>query len=90
VPGDLATVGADGTVHLLGRSSSVINTGGEKVFAEEVEEVLKTFGGSASLRVTAAGSLAQHAALIRGAPATAGRGPWPPATACATLARGEN
>jgi acyl-CoA synthetase (AMP-forming)/AMP-acid ligase II len=45
VPGDLATVGADGTIHLLGRGSSVINTGGEKVFAEEVEEVLKTFGG---------------------------------------------
>jgi fatty-acyl-CoA synthase len=45
VPGDLAMVGADGTIHLLGRGSSVINTGGEKVFAEEVEEVLKTFGG---------------------------------------------
>jgi 3-oxocholest-4-en-26-oate---CoA ligase len=45
VPGDLATVEADGTIHLLGRGSSVINTGGEKVFAEEVEEVLKTFGG---------------------------------------------
>jgi fatty-acyl-CoA synthase len=45
VPGDLATIGADGTIHLLGRGSSVINTGGEKVFAEEVEEVLKTFGG---------------------------------------------
>ena len=45
VPGDLATVSADGTIHLLGRGSSVINTGGEKVFAEEVEEVLKTFGG---------------------------------------------
>jgi fatty-acyl-CoA synthase len=45
VPGDLATVGADGTIHLLGRGSSVINSGGEKVFAEEVEEVLKTFSG---------------------------------------------
>jgi 3-oxocholest-4-en-26-oate---CoA ligase len=45
VPGDLATVGADGTIHLLGRGSSVINSGGEKVFAEEVEEVLKSFGG---------------------------------------------
>jgi acyl-CoA synthetase (AMP-forming)/AMP-acid ligase II len=42
VPGDVATVDADGTFRLLGRGSSVINTGGEKVFAEEVEEVLKT------------------------------------------------
>jgi len=42
VPGDLARVAADGTITLLGRGSSCINTGGEKVFAEEVEEVLKT------------------------------------------------
>jgi len=41
VPGDLATLEADGTIRLLGRGSGVINTGGEKVFAEEVEEVLK-------------------------------------------------
>ena len=41
VPGDLAQLGADGRIRLLGRGSSVINTGGEKVFAEEVEEVLK-------------------------------------------------
>ena len=40
VPGDLATVNADGTLNLLGRGSRVINTGGEKVFAEEVEEVI--------------------------------------------------
>jgi fatty-acyl-CoA synthase len=42
VPGDYATVDADGTLHLLGRGSVVINTGGEKVYPEEVEEVLKT------------------------------------------------
>jgi len=42
VPGDVATVDIDGSVRLLGRGSSVINTGGEKVFAEEVEEVLKS------------------------------------------------
>jgi fatty-acyl-CoA synthase len=42
VPGDYATVDEDGTVHLLGRGSVVINTGGEKVFPEEVEEGLKT------------------------------------------------
>lgn len=42
VPGDYASVDEDGTVHLLGRGSGVINTGGEKVFPEEVEEALKT------------------------------------------------
>ena len=41
VPGDYAQVNADGTLHLLGRGSVCINTGGEKVFPEEVEEVLK-------------------------------------------------
>ena len=41
IPGDYATVDADGTVHLLGRGSQCINTGGEKVYPEEVEEVLK-------------------------------------------------
>ncbi len=42
IPGDYATVEADGTVVLLGRGSQCINTGGEKVFPEEVEESLKT------------------------------------------------
>jgi fatty-acyl-CoA synthase len=42
VPGDYATVEADGTLKLLGRGSVCINTGGEKVYPEEVEEVLKT------------------------------------------------
>jgi fatty-acyl-CoA synthase len=42
VPGDYATVEADGTLTLLGRGSVCINTGGEKVYPEEVEEVLKT------------------------------------------------
>ncbi len=41
IPGDFATVEADGTIRLLGRGSVVINTGGEKVFPEEVEEALK-------------------------------------------------
>jgi acyl-CoA synthetase (AMP-forming)/AMP-acid ligase II len=39
--GDFATVEADGQVIVLGRGSSCINTGGEKVYPEEVEEVLK-------------------------------------------------
>jgi acyl-CoA synthetase (AMP-forming)/AMP-acid ligase II len=42
VPGDYATVEADGSITLLGRGSVSINTGGEKVFPEEVEEALKT------------------------------------------------
>ncbi|HUQ39179.1 MAG TPA: acyl-CoA synthetase [Acidimicrobiales bacterium] len=41
IPGDYATVEADGTLKLLGRGSVCINTGGEKVYPEEVEEVLK-------------------------------------------------
>ena len=42
VPGDWAEVNLDGTLKLLGRGSVCINTGGEKVFPEEVEEALKT------------------------------------------------
>jgi acyl-CoA synthetase (AMP-forming)/AMP-acid ligase II len=41
IPGDYATVEVDGTLNLLGRGSVCINTGGEKVFPEEVEEALK-------------------------------------------------
>jgi 3-oxocholest-4-en-26-oate---CoA ligase len=42
VPGDWATIDVDGTVRLLGRGSECINTGGEKVFPEEVEATLKS------------------------------------------------
>jgi len=42
VPGDWAEISADGTLVLLGRGSVCINTGGEKVFPEEVEEAMKT------------------------------------------------
>ena len=45
LPGDWATVEADGSIVLLGRGSQCINTGGEKVFPEEVEEVLKLHPG---------------------------------------------
>jgi acyl-CoA synthetase (AMP-forming)/AMP-acid ligase II len=41
IPGDLARVEADGSITLLGRGASSINSGGEKVFPEEVEKVLK-------------------------------------------------
>jgi len=42
MPGDWCTVAVDGTLTLLGRGSVCINTGGEKVYPEEVEETLKT------------------------------------------------
>jgi fatty-acyl-CoA synthase len=42
IPGDWCTVNSDGTLNLLGRGSVCINTAGEKVYPEEVEEVLKT------------------------------------------------
>ena len=42
IPGDFATVEADGSLRLLGRGSQCINTGGEKVYPEEVEEAIKT------------------------------------------------
>jgi len=42
VPGDRCKVDADGGIIFLGRGSVCINTGGEKVFPEEVEEILKT------------------------------------------------
>jgi acyl-CoA synthetase (AMP-forming)/AMP-acid ligase II len=41
IPGDWAEIEADGTLRLYGRGSQCINTGGEKVFPEEVEEALK-------------------------------------------------
>ena len=42
VPGDLARAEADGTVTLLGRGNTCVNSGGEKVFPEEVESALKS------------------------------------------------
>ncbi|MDT4964672.1 MAG: 3-oxocholest-4-en-26-oate---CoA ligase [Pseudonocardiales bacterium] len=42
VPGDLAILEADGTMTLLGRGNTCVNTGGEKVFPEEVEGALKS------------------------------------------------
>jgi acyl-CoA synthetase (AMP-forming)/AMP-acid ligase II len=42
VPGDMARVEDDGTLTLLGRGNTCVNTGGEKVFPEEVEGALKS------------------------------------------------
>jgi acyl-CoA synthetase (AMP-forming)/AMP-acid ligase II len=41
IPGDFATMDADGTITLLGRGSVSINSGGEKIFPEEVEGAVK-------------------------------------------------
>ncbi len=46
VPGDLAMIEADGSITLLGRGSTCINTGGEKVFPEEVEEAITAWPGA--------------------------------------------
>jgi 3-oxocholest-4-en-26-oate---CoA ligase len=51
VPGDLARLEADGSLTLVGRGSRVVNTGGEKVHAEEVEQVIATMDGVADVLV---------------------------------------
>ncbi|MGA9678157.1 MAG: acyl-CoA synthetase [Mycobacterium sp.] len=51
IPGDRASIESDGTLRLYGRDSLVVNTGGEKVFVEEVEEVLRTHPGVADALV---------------------------------------
>ena len=45
ISGDRASLDPDGTLRLFGRDSLVVNTGGEKVFVEEVEEVLRAHPG---------------------------------------------
>jgi acyl-CoA synthetase (AMP-forming)/AMP-acid ligase II len=47
----MATVDADGSIRLVGRGSQCINTGGEKVYPEEVEAVIKTHPGIADALV---------------------------------------
>jgi acyl-CoA synthetase (AMP-forming)/AMP-acid ligase II len=51
IPGDLATVDDDGNITLLGRGSTCINTGGEKVFPEEVEDAIVSLPGVADALV---------------------------------------
>jgi fatty-acyl-CoA synthase len=51
IPGDRASIEEDGTIRLFGRDSLVVNTGGEKVFVEEVEEVLRAHPGVADALV---------------------------------------
>jgi len=52
--GDFAQIEADGKLRLIGRGSGCINTAGEKVFPEEVEEVLKSHSGVADCLVVGA------------------------------------
>ena len=51
VSGDRASIETDGTMRLFGRDALVVNTGGEKVFVEEVEEVLRAHPGVADALV---------------------------------------
>jgi 3-oxocholest-4-en-26-oate---CoA ligase len=51
ISGDRASIEPDGTLRLFGRDSLVVNTGGEKVFVEEVEEVLRGHPGVADALV---------------------------------------
>ncbi len=51
ISGDRACMAEDGTLRLFGRDSLVVNTGGEKVFVEEVEEVLRAHPGVADALV---------------------------------------
>jgi 3-oxocholest-4-en-26-oate---CoA ligase len=52
IPGDRAQVNDDGTIKVLGRESVCINSGGEKVFAEEVEQALKRHAAVYDVLVT--------------------------------------
>jgi fatty-acyl-CoA synthase len=45
VPGDLASIGPDGVITVHGRGSASINSGGEKIFPEEVEAAIKACPG---------------------------------------------
>ncbi|MDT5093737.1 MAG: 3-oxocholest-4-en-26-oate---CoA ligase [Mycobacterium sp.] len=56
ISGDRASVEPDGMLRLFGRDSLVVNTGGEKVFVEEVEEVLRAHPGIADALVVGAPS----------------------------------
>ena len=55
VAGDRARALPDGTVQILGREATTINTGGEKVFAEEVEAVIRAVPGVADALVVGRG-----------------------------------
>jgi len=60
IPGDYATIDADGTVRFLGRGSQCINTGGEKVYPEEVEEAINALVEPSPGTDVDAGALIAH------------------------------
>jgi len=76
IPGDWAEVAADGTLKLLGRGSVVINTGGEKVFPEEVEEALKAHPGVDDAVVVGLPD-ERFGAVVTALVVASGRGPVP-------------
>jgi fatty-acyl-CoA synthase len=59
IPGDRGTLAADGQIVLLGRDSLVVNSGGEKIFIEEVEDVIRRHP---DVREFAAGAIARFKA----------------------------
>ncbi|MCU1371726.1 MAG: AMP-dependent synthetase and ligase [Ilumatobacteraceae bacterium] len=73
VPGDRAALRADGSVELHGRESVTINTGGEKVFAEEVEQVLKDHPGVYDVLVVGRPSATWGQEVVAVVAATPGR-----------------
>ena len=77
IPGDLATLEADGTIRLLGRGSNCINTAGEKVFPEEVEEALKTHPAVADAAVLGVPDERYGQAIVALVEPTAGGRPDP-------------
>jgi acyl-CoA synthetase (AMP-forming)/AMP-acid ligase II len=67
MPGDFATVEADGSITLLGRGSVSINSGGEKIFPEEVESAVRSHPEVFD-------------AIVVGAPTSGGASGWPPSS----------
>jgi fatty-acyl-CoA synthase len=86
VPGDWARVAPDGTIELLGRGSVSINTGGEKVFPEEVEEAVKLHPSVTDAIVV--GVPDDRFGEVIAAVVECGDGPSPPAEEIADAVRG--
>ena len=72
IPGDFCRFEEDGTITLLGRGSGCINTGGEKVFPEEVEAALKSHPDVFDVLVVGIPERAIHRAGRRRRPAPRG------------------
>ncbi len=77
MPGDFATIEADGTITLLGRGSVSINSGGEKIFPEEVESAVRAHPDVLDAIVVGAPGRAVGPARGRHRPAPRGAGAHP-------------